>query len=80
MGFRFRKSLGLGKGVRLNVGRRSASVSLGNKLFGTTVGTKGVRRRASLPGTGVSYTSKAAGCLLPLVGIACVAAAVLGLV
>jgi len=71
MGFRFRKSFRLGKGVRLNVSRRSGSVSIGNKWFGTTVGSKGVSRRVSLPGFGTSCsTASKSGCLVPMLIVA----------
>jgi hypothetical protein len=67
MGFRFRKSVRLGKGVRLNLGKRGASVSVGNRWLGATVGSRGVSKRVSLPGSGLSYTSAArSGCLVPM--------------
>ncbi len=57
MSVRFRKSIGLGKGLRLNVGKRGLSLS--NKLgpVTTTVGNRGVRRTVSVPGTGLSFSS-----------------------
>ncbi len=47
MGLRMRKSFRLAKGVRLNVGRKSASISLGNKYGHTTISTGSSRRRRS---------------------------------
>jgi hypothetical protein len=61
MGIRFRKSLKLGTGVRLNVGKRSASVRVGGKGFGITSGTAGSRATAGIPGSGISYTTKLGG-------------------
>lgn len=62
MGFRFRKSVKLGGGVKLNFGKRSAGVSFGGKHGGYSINSRsGVRARASIPGTGISYTTKLSG-------------------
>ena len=62
MGFRFRKSFKVAPGVRLNVGRKSASVSFGGKGLRTTVSTSGRRTRTvSIPGTGISHVSTSGG-------------------
>ncbi len=58
MGWRFRRSVKIAPGIRLNVGSRSASVRFGPKGLGYTVGTKGSRVSASIPGTGISYSQK----------------------
>lgn len=56
MGFSFRKSISLGKGVRLNLGKKSASVSVGGTGYRYSVSTTGRRTTSfSLPGTGISY-------------------------
>lgn len=57
MGFRFRKSFKLGKGVRLNVGKKSVGVSVGTKGARVSANSKG-RKTATigLPGTGASYS------------------------
>lgn len=47
MGFRMRNSFRLAKGVRLNIGRKSASISVGNKYGHTTISTGSGRRRRS---------------------------------
>ena len=47
MGLRIRKSIRLAKGVRLNVGRKSASISVGGKYGHTTISTGSSRRRSS---------------------------------
>lgn len=61
MALRFRKTFKLGPGARLNVGKRSASVRVGGKGFGLTTGTAGTRATASIPGSGLSYTTKLGG-------------------
>ena len=58
MGTRFRKSVSLGKSAKINVGKKSAGVSLGGKYGGVSINSKtGTRYRASVPGTGISYTA-----------------------
>ena len=62
MGFRFKKSVRLGKGVRLNLGRKSVGVSLGGRHGGVSINSRsGARVRASIPGTGISYSAKLGG-------------------
>lgn len=57
MAMRFRKSVSLGKGVRLNFGKSSMGVSFGGKHGGLSVNSNtGVRARTSLPGTGISFS------------------------
>ena len=59
MALRYRKSVKLGKGVKLNVGKNSAGLSFGGKLGGVSFNSRsGARVRASAPGTGLSYTKK----------------------
>lgn len=56
MGFRFRKSISLGGGTKLNIGTKSASVSFGTKGVRKTISTSGRETTTfSIPGTGVSY-------------------------
>jgi hypothetical protein len=58
MGWRFRKSVKILPGFRLNFGKRGiTSATFGGKWFKTNVSGKGVRNTASLPGTGISHTS-----------------------
>lgn len=47
MGLRMRKSFRLAKGVRLNIGKKSASISVGNKYGHTTISTGSSRRSGS---------------------------------
>lgn len=58
MGLRFRKVLNA-PGVKLNIGKKSMGVSLGGKRGGMSFNTRsGARARISLPGTGLSYSTK----------------------
>jgi len=57
MGFRFRKILGLLPGVRLNLGKRGASVSVRTKGFTANISKHGIRKTVSLYGTGLSYST-----------------------
>lgn len=59
LGFRFRKSVKIAPGIKLNVGKKSAGISIGGKYGGISVNSKsGARARVSAPGTGLSYTTK----------------------
>lgn len=58
MGFGFRKSFKIAPGVRLNLSNKSVGVSAGVKGLRYSVNSRGQRRTtASIPGTGLSYTS-----------------------
>ena len=58
MAFRFRKSIKLAPGVKLNVGKKSVGVSVGGKYGGVSFNSRsGSRARVSAPGTGLSYTT-----------------------
>jgi tetratricopeptide (TPR) repeat protein len=59
VGFRARKSIKLGPGVRLNVSHRGAGVRVGGRGGGVSVNTSG-RRSASvgIPGSGVGYSKQ----------------------
>jgi hypothetical protein len=56
MGLRFRRSLRILPGLRLNLGKRGASVSIGGRGAHVTLGHGQVRETVGLPGTGLSYT------------------------
>lgn len=62
MGFRFRKSIKLGKGVRINFNKKSAGISFGTKGARYSINSNG-RRTASvgIPGTGLYYTKTSGG-------------------
>ena len=57
MGLRFRKSITICKGVRVNLGKAGASLSVGTKGCRYSIHSSG-RRTASvgIPGTGIYYT------------------------
>jgi len=57
MALRFRKSLGLMKGGRLNLGLNGPSIRVGMRGLGVTFGRTGTRLSAGLPGTGLSYST-----------------------
>lgn len=67
MPLRIRRSLRLGKGVRLIVGKTPSIIMRGGRLT-TSASSKGVRRSVRIA-RGVSYSTKAGGCLLPIVGL-----------
>ena len=57
MGFRFRRSLRLMPGLRLNFSRSGPSVSVGTRGAWATFGHNQSRYTVGLPGTGMSYTT-----------------------
>jgi len=57
MGFRFRKSIKVLPGVRLNLSKRGIGTSVGVKGLHVSTGPSGPRVSASIPGTGI-YASK----------------------
>lgn len=58
MGWRYRKSISIIPGVRVNFGLHSSSISFGGKGFRTTYSSTGrVTRSVGIPGTGLSYVS-----------------------
>ncbi|WP_371422632.1 DUF4236 domain-containing protein [Tardiphaga sp.] len=57
MGLRFRKSIKLVPGVRLNIGLRRTSLSFGGKGFTYNLGSNGSRVTVGLPGSGLSYST-----------------------
>jgi len=61
MTWRFRRSVRILPGVRLNFGKRGTSVSIGGHGMTTTYGPNGVYQTLSIPGTGVSYRRRIDG-------------------
>ena len=57
MGFRFRKSVKICKGVRVNFSKSGTSLSLGGKGHSTNFSNRGTRVTVGVPGTGLSYSS-----------------------
>ena len=62
MGFRFRKSINLGGGFRVNLSKSGVGYSWGTKGVRFTKTAKGKRRTtSSIPGTGISYVTESNG-------------------
>lgn len=58
MGLKVRKSIKIAPGVKLNVGKKSAGISVGGKGFHYSVNTSGRRTTTvGIPGTGISYST-----------------------
>ena len=50
----FRKSIKVGKGVRVNIGKKGiSSLSLGGKGLTLNASEKGIRATGSIPGSGI---------------------------
>jgi hypothetical protein len=56
MGFRFRRSIKIAPGIRLNVSKSGVSASIGRRGATINVSENGTRATVSIPGTGISYT------------------------
>ncbi len=77
-GFRFRKTIGVLPGVRINLSKSRVSTSLGDRGATVNVGADGRRMvTVGIPGTGMSYRAPLTGSvvLLLLVAVAIVALA-----
>jgi len=57
MGFRFRRSVKIIPGVRLNFSKSGTSLSLGGRGFTTNISKRGTKTTVGLPGTGISYST-----------------------
>ena len=67
MGWRFRKSIKILPGVRVNIGKNSTSISLGGRGFHRTYSSTGrVTTSIGIPGTGVYYTTSTNGNSTPM--------------
>ncbi|AEB13073.1 DUF4236 domain-containing protein [Treponema succinifaciens] len=59
MGFRYRKSINLGGGFRINISKSGIGYSWGVKGYRITKTARGtVRRTTSIPGSGISFTEE----------------------
>ncbi|MGI8589137.1 MAG: DUF4236 domain-containing protein [Chloroflexia bacterium] len=58
MGWRFRRSVRLLPGLRLNFSKRGLGYSIGRRGFRFSVGPNGRRTALSIPGTGLSYVKQ----------------------
>jgi hypothetical protein len=62
MGLRFRKSIKLGKGVKLNLSKKGFGVSIGGKGARYSINSSGRSTTTlGIPGTGLSYTHTSGG-------------------
>jgi hypothetical protein len=61
MGFRFRRSIRIAPGLRVNVGKRGVSLSAGVRGASVTVGSRGTYTNVGIPGTGLSYRERVGG-------------------
>ena len=58
MGLRFRKSISLLPGVKLNLSKSGPSVSVGGNGLTYNIGSKGEKATVGLPGSGLSYSDQ----------------------
>lgn len=58
MGFRFRKSINIIPGVRLNLSNGTPSLSVGPRGASVSFGSRGTFANLGLPGTGLSYRTR----------------------
>ena len=58
MGFRFRKSVKIAPGIKLNLSKSGGSLSLGGRGATFNISSKGIRSTYSIPGTGISYVTQ----------------------
>ena len=59
MGMRFRRSIKLVPGVRLNVTQKGiSSISIGKRGATVNINAQGVQANLGVPGTGLNYTTK----------------------
>jgi len=59
VGLRYRSSIRLVKGLRINLSKSGASLSVGRPGATVNLGKRGVRTTVGLPGTGISYNETA---------------------
>ncbi|MEB3203152.1 MAG: DUF4236 domain-containing protein [Candidatus Sericytochromatia bacterium] len=60
VGWRFRRTIRLLPGISLNLGMGRPSLSFGRRGARVTLDEEGIRATTGLPGTGLSYSSRAA--------------------
>lgn len=61
MGFRFRRSVKIAPGLRLNFGKRGLSLSAGVRGSSVTFGPRGTYSNVGIPGTGLSFRERIGG-------------------
>lgn len=58
---RFRKSIKLAPGVRINLSRSGISTTLGGTGASVNIGKRGTRATVGIPGTGISFSQRVSG-------------------
>ena len=58
MAFRFRRTIRLAPGIRLNISKSGISASLGPRGASVTIGKRGIYANTGIPGTGMSYRTR----------------------
>lgn len=58
MAFRYRRSLRLAPGFRINLSKRGASLSVGRHGLTESINRDGARATVGAPGTGLSYSTR----------------------
>jgi hypothetical protein len=62
MGFRFRRTISILPGVKLNINKSSASISVGPRGLKHTISTNGTSTNSvGIPGSGLSYSERSGG-------------------
>ena len=61
MGWRFRKTIKILPGIKLNLSKTGASLSVGPKGATFNISSRGTKFTTSIPGTGLSYTTQLSG-------------------
>src|SRR2546427_608549 len=59
MGWRYRSSVRLARGLRINLSRSGASLSVGRRGATVNLGRRGIRGTVGLPGSGIGYSEAA---------------------
>jgi hypothetical protein len=58
MGFRFRRSVRIAPGLRLNLAKTGASLSVGRPGATLNLREQGIKATVGLPGSGLSYSTR----------------------
>jgi hypothetical protein len=61
VGFRFRRSVKIAPGIRLNFSGSGVSTTLGGRGASVNLSDRGSRATASIPGSGISYSTRLSG-------------------
>jgi hypothetical protein len=61
MGFRFRKSIKILPGIRINLSKSGVSTSIGRPGATINFSDRGTRTTVGIPGTGISYSERVSG-------------------